>query len=225
MFFVRRLIDAMFEKYNRERSEIMAVTSMQALERSITKGTGSGRQSMEESQTVDKGVTNDQAERTLNGLVAEGWLERSKEGWYTLSPRALMELHKWLEDQYNDDAAEPDDWQPIKKCKACASIVTIGQRCANWECNVRFHEICLGAIQSEKCPKCKTAWDGKHFVGQKVVTESEQYQKGKRRSGGAPAARKGRPAQEEEEEEEEEAEEEAEEEEKEAPDEMHEDDE
>lgn len=190
MFFVRRVIDAMFETYNTRRREVMGVTSMQALERKITKGVSAGgRQSLENSQTVDKGVTNDQAEKCLNGLVAEGWFERSKEGWYTLSPRALLELQTWLVNEYNDEDAEADDWQRIKFCEACKGIMTMGRRCADLECNVRLHDICQEAFFNSRadrnCPRCETPWDGKHFVGQRAITSTEDYLKGKRRSGGA----------------------------------------
>lgn len=187
MFYVRRIIDAMFETYNTRRREVMGVTSMQALERKVTKGVAS-RQSLDNSQTVDKGVTNDQAEKTLNGLVAEGWFERSKEGWYTLSPRALLELQTWLVNEYNDEDAEGDDWQRIKFCEACKGMITVGKRCADLDCNVRLHDICEEAFfnsrPGNKCPKCETPWDGKHFVGQRAITSTEEYLKGKRRSGG-----------------------------------------
>lgn len=192
MFFVKRVIDAMFETYNTRRREVMGVTSMQALERKITKGdkgAPGSRQSLENSQTVDRGVTNDQAEKTLTGLVEEGWFERSKEGWYTLSPRALLELQTWLVNSYNDEDAEADDWQRIKFCEACKGVVTIGQRCADLDCNVRLHDICkeayLNSRPNRNCPKCDTEWDGKHFVGQRAITTTEEYSKGKRRSGGA----------------------------------------
>jgi hypothetical protein len=182
----------MFETYNTKRREVMGLTSMQALERKITKGAG-GRQSIENSQTVDKGVTNEQAEKTLNGLVAEGWFERSKEGWYTLSPRALLELQTWLVNEYNDEDAEADDWQRIKFCEACKGVVTVGQRCTDLDCNVRLHEICqaayLNSRPNKNCPKCETEWDGKHFVGQRAITTTEEYLKGKRRSGGVRRSR------------------------------------
>ena len=183
----------------------MAVTSLQALDRTITKGAGT-RQSLGESstQSTDKGLTHGEAEKTLSSLVKEGWLERSKKGYYTLSPRALMELRSWLVEAYND-SDDSEDWQRIKFCEACKEIVTIGQRCAELECNVRLHDICQDSYwrsrPDTKCPKCETAWDGKHYVGEKAVTTTEEYLKGKRRSSGA--GRRGRAAEEEEEEEEE----------------------
>lgn len=36
--------------------------------------------------------------------------------------------------------------------------------------------------RSNVCPVCKTQWDGKSYVGERSITTSESYQKGKRRS-------------------------------------------
>jgi non-structural maintenance of chromosomes element 1 len=119
--------------------------------------------------------------------VKETWFERSAEGFYTLSPRALLELRSWLVEAYND-SDEPDLWQRIKFCEACKEIVTIGERCTERDCNVRLHNICTIAFWNSRpgkqCPKCKTAWNGKTYVGQKAITSTEEYLKGKRRSGG-----------------------------------------
>lgn len=187
--YIKRLLDAMFETHNTKRREIMAVTSMQAMETKVRKG--SNRQSLGEAaqstQTSDKGLTQSEAEKLLENLVKETWLERSTEGFYTLSPRALIELRSWLVEAYNE-SDDPTQWQRIKFCEACKEIVTIGQRCAERECNVRLHSICTAAFWNsrpgKKCPKCDTVWDGKHYVGQKAVTSTEEYLKGKRRSGG-----------------------------------------
>jgi hypothetical protein len=191
ILYLKRLLDAMFETYNTRRREVMAVTSMQALEAKVRKG--GGRQSTGEAstQSADKGLTTAEAEQTLEKLVREKWLDRSKAGFYRLSPRGLMELRSWLVDTYND-SDDPEEWQRIKFCEACKEIVTIGQRCADLDCNVRLHTICETAYwnsrPSKKCPKCDTAWDGEHHVGQKVITTTEEHLKGKRRS--APAKRK-----------------------------------
>jgi hypothetical protein len=187
--YIKRLLDAMFDTHNTRRREIMAVRSQQALESEVRKG--SKRQSVGEAtqstQSSDKGLTLGEAEKLLENLVKETWLERSAEGFYTLSPRALMELRSWLVEAYND-SDDPNQWQRIKFCEACKEIVTIGQRCAERECNVRLHNICTAAFWNSRpgktCPKCDTAWDGKHYVGQKAITSTEEYLKGKRRSGG-----------------------------------------
>ncbi|KFX89489.1 hypothetical protein V490_06990 [Pseudogymnoascus sp. VKM F-3557] len=198
--FIKRVLDAMFETYNTERQEVMAITSMQAMK--VAKADERRRQSNgdgEESQSADKGLTHGQAEKLMLSLVDEGWFERSKEGWYTLSPRALMELKSWLPATYNDPDAEAGEWQHIKNCEACKGIVTMGQRCSNVSCNVRLHEGCLGPFwrtrREEKCPKCKTPWKGL-WVGEKAVTTTEAYNRGRRISGGGNR----RPEQEDEEE-------------------------
>lgn len=180
--FIKRLLDAMFDTYNTKRREIMAVTGMQALEKKIIKGTGDRTESGTQS---DKGLTVQEAERCLSALVAEGWLEHSAQGFYTLSPRALMELQSWLEETYND-AEDPEEWQAIKLCVACKMIVTVGQRCSDLECECRIHNICEEFITSKPnkvCPKCKKPWDGKNFVGQKAATKTDDYLREKRKKG------------------------------------------
>ncbi|KAE8441915.1 hypothetical protein EG329_004173 [Mollisiaceae sp. DMI_Dod_QoI] len=188
IYYIKRFLDAMFETYNTKRREVIAVSSMQALEAKIRKGPArqSNGEAGAQSQTSDKGLSSDQAEKLLTNLAREKWISRSKVGYYTLTPRALMELRSWLVDTYNDPD-EPDEWQRIKFCEACKEIVTIGQRCANLECNARLHNICEQAYWNSRpnkaCARCRTAWDGKHFIGPKAVTATEEYLRGKRRSG------------------------------------------
>lgn len=208
ILYIRRLLDGIFDTLNRPGKEIMAITGMQAGQSVFRKG--SGRVSVgEDSQMTDKGVTQEQVEKLLARMEKEGWLERSKAGFYSLAPRALLELRNWLVETYNDpDADDPDEWQRIKMCEACKEIVTVGQRCAEMECNVRLHNICEAAYfrsrLAKKCPKCDTAWNGKRFVGEKAVTTTEDYLKGKRRSGGVASKRAREEVVEEDEEEEEE---------------------
>ena len=75
------------------------------------------------------GITMIQAERMLKALVDEGWFEKSKKGYYGLSPRALMELRGWLIETYNDlddDEEEGEDRVlKIKLCYACKEIITV----------------------------------------------------------------------------------------------------
>lgn len=184
----------MFETYNTPRAEIMGVTSLQALK--VAKGeSGRARQGDSESQAADKGLTTSQAERLLASLVAEGWFERSKEGWYTLSVRALIELRTWLVATYNEPDVEADEWQRIKNCEACKSIVTVGQRCADIACNVRLHDICKEAFWrtrggDKSCPRCGKEWTGRNWVGERAVTTTEAYLRGRRRSGGGSAGKR-----------------------------------
>ncbi|ORY65033.1 Nse1 non-SMC component of SMC5-6 complex-domain-containing protein [Pseudomassariella vexata] len=189
--FVKRVLDGMFEKYNTPRMEVMCLDEMQANklrsvprvvnEEDVDDGEGA------ESQTQLKGLKPSEAEAMMRSMVEAGWFERSPEGLYGLSPRALLELRGWLIEAYNDPDAEPDEWQRIKMCEACKEIVTVGQRCADRDCNIRLHDICEDAFwrtrREKKCPKCETPWSGKHFVGERAVTETEAYQRGRRRSG------------------------------------------
>lgn len=75
-----------------------------------------------------------QAEAVLVGMVEEGWFEKSRAGYYSLSPRALMELRGWLVETYNEppgeegEESEEDDGagrERIKFCQACREIVTV----------------------------------------------------------------------------------------------------
>ncbi|PVH81947.1 hypothetical protein DL98DRAFT_653605 [Cadophora sp. DSE1049] len=188
-FYIKRFLDAMFITYNTRRREVMAINIMQALETKIRKaGKESAAEEGTQSQAPDKGVTAEQAEALLKSLAEEGWIARSRENYFTLTPRGLMELRSWLVETYNDNSEDSEDWQPIKFCEACKEIATIGQRCTELDCTVRIHDICEAGFWAskkgvKKCPKCDTAWDGKHYVGQKAVTTTEEYLKGKRRSG------------------------------------------
>jgi non-structural maintenance of chromosomes element 1 len=191
--FVKRVIDAMFEKYNTRRMEVMCVDSMQA-----NKFRHASRADADESMNIDgegetqasqgvRGIKSSEVGIMLAAMVDEGWFEKSRHGFYSLSPRALLELRSWLVDAYNDPDLGPDDWQRIKFCEACKEIVTVGQRCADRDCNVRIHDICEDAFwrtrRDKSCPKCSTAWDGRHFVGSKAVTETGAYKRGRMTNG------------------------------------------
>ena len=124
--FVKRILDAMFEKFNTPRQEIMAVNSMQALK--LVKPPAEGRrQTQNGSETqgsLGQGLTLAEGEKMLKMLVEEGWFEKSRKGFYSLSPRALMELRQWLVTTYNDNDDDEDAVPKIKQCFACKSIIT-----------------------------------------------------------------------------------------------------
>ena len=127
--FLKRVLDAMFETYNTQRREIMAVTSIQAIQ--LAKPSAENRretQNGSETQgSVGLGLTMIQSEKMLKSLVDEGWLEKSRKGFYSLSPRALMELRGWLIETYNDDEDEEEIGNrvlKIKLCYACKEIIT-----------------------------------------------------------------------------------------------------
>lgn len=74
----------------------------------------------------------------MKTLVEEGWFEKSIKGFYSLSPRALMELRGWLWETYNDvDEDEGDEERisrRIKQCFACKEIITMVSRAAAIAC-------------------------------------------------------------------------------------------
>jgi hypothetical protein len=193
--FVKRLLDAMFETYNTPRMEVMAVTEAQALRvarpnrgRASLGQNGNGADEAAASQSADKGLKHSEVLALLPNLVSEGWLEKSREGFYSLAPRALLELWPWLNASYNDvyddpETRDPNTWQRIKHCEACMEIVTVGQRCSERDCPGRLHDICLEAFfraqKGRRCPKCKRPWEGRHFVGERAVTETEAFKRGR----------------------------------------------
>lgn len=191
--FVKRLLDAIFDTYNKPRLELMCLTEDQALKLSRPSPPRNGRVSLGEAgasqAATDKGLKHSEVLALLASLVAEGWLEKSRGGFYSLTPRALMELAAWMNESYNDPDAEGHEWQRIKHCEACKDVVTVGQRCAHLGCNVRIHDICEEAFwrsrRDRTCPKCRTPWDGEHFVGERAVTASAASRHSNGRGGGA----------------------------------------
>jgi hypothetical protein len=188
--FIKRLLDAMFETYNTPRMEVMAITEDQAIKLGRPPRTHTPAANDDSSGTqanANKGLKHSEVLALLPSLVAEGWLEKSSDGFYSLAPRALLELRSWLTASYNDADAE-DEWQRIKSCEACKEIVTVGQRCTERDCTARLHDICQEAYwkarREKKCPTCDREWTGKHFVGERAVTRTEAFRRGRRRGGG-----------------------------------------
>ncbi|KAK3324313.1 Nse1 non-SMC component of SMC5-6 complex-domain-containing protein [Cercophora scortea] len=195
--FIKRMLDAMFEDFNTPRMEVMAITETQALKVSrparrqsgvnaqdAGDGEGDGEGGEAAAGAVDRGLKHSEVMSLLSSLVAEGWLEKSQEGFYSLSPRSLMELWSWLVATYNDPDSD-EDWQHIKFCEACKEIVTYGQRCNEVDCTARLHDICEQAFwrtrRERKCPKCQRPWNGNHFVGERAVTSRSGFQRGRGR--------------------------------------------
>ncbi|KAF2147833.1 DNA repair protein Nse1 [Myriangium duriaei CBS 260.36] len=181
--FVKRVLDAMFETNNTRRTEVLAVTSMQALALSRPQQQSNGESS---TQSAQQGLTKTEAERCLESLVAEGWLCLSRKGYYRLSTKALLELRSWLVETYNLPPEEGDEEgttgvEKVKSCTGCGEIVVVGQRCGDLNCSVRVHEHCLRnvfrAAGRESCPTCKRDWTSDTFVGERAA-------QGRRSTGG-----------------------------------------
>lgn len=187
--FVKRILDCMFETNNTRRAEVMAVTGQQAL--NLAKAPDSNRResgaATQEAQTQgtnpqNASLTMAQAEKTLRLLVSESWFEQSQKGFYSLAPRALMELRGWLLDTYNDQGNDSDDsdqghpHEKIKVCMACREIVTQGQRCPDpaLRCPARLHSHCVGKMWRaqggrEVCPTCSKEWTNPLPVGERAA--------------------------------------------------------
>ena len=130
--YLKRVLDFMFENNNTARKEIMAITSMDAV-RLAKAPSDSSRESQQTGSAVTQGssgqsLTMVQAQKVLDNLVLEGWFEKSAKGFYSLSPRALMELRGWLVDTYNDVEEEEEGETgilKIKSCFSCKGIITV----------------------------------------------------------------------------------------------------
>lgn len=148
----------MFETYNTQRHEIMAITSMQAVQlaKAPTEDRRQTQNGTETQGSTGQSLTHLQAEKMMNTLVEEGWFEKSQRNFYSLSPRALMELRGWLLETYNDVDDEEDDEggedsgsKRIKLCFACKEIITTV--CAQRQLGVGVRlTICLGSTMSEE---------------------------------------------------------------------------
>ncbi|KAM0720455.1 hypothetical protein Q7P37_004591 [Cladosporium fusiforme] len=200
--FVKRVLDCMFERNNTREREIMAVSAQQALNlaKAPPAESGTGTQTQPGANPQNASLTMHQAEKVLQLLVAQSWLELNPlSGFYTLSPRALMELRGWLLDTYNDrdneDSDSSDQGHPhekIKVCAACREIVTMGQRCPDptLRCSARLHAHCVGKMWRaqggrEVCPTCSKEWVNSLPVGEKAAMRSRPSQStGGRRSSG-----------------------------------------
>ncbi|KAF1978443.1 hypothetical protein BU23DRAFT_224895 [Bimuria novae-zelandiae CBS 107.79] len=184
--YIKRLLDEMFETNNSRTREVMAVNQMRT--KQLAKAPPRDRQSQAATQMeadkdpteVDvsaKSITHADCDRVLQTLVSQGFFQRSKKFYYSLAPRGLLELRNYLKETYNEPLAEDDEEEEepivrIRDCEGCKEIVTVGQRCDNRDCGMRWHTRCanqyFGAQQDKRCPKCKTNWTGGTYVGEKA---------------------------------------------------------
>ncbi|KAK4938514.1 hypothetical protein LTR10_021046 [Elasticomyces elasticus] len=166
--YLKKLLDAMFDgQNNKGKREAMCLSGIEA----IQVGRSQSRRETQNGNATQSSagmLGARDAEVMLTKLLEEGWLEKSRQGFYSLSPRALMELKGWLVDTYNDEDEDGEKREKIKFCHACKEIVTVNF--------FRMH-------RSQTCPVCKTEWDGQHYVGEKAITTSDSYQNGRRKSG------------------------------------------
>ncbi|KAJ5652704.1 hypothetical protein N7507_010130 [Penicillium longicatenatum] len=191
--FVKRLLDFMFDTNNTRICEGMVITPMQSL--NIRSSAEANRRRSTNATQQNQGgaaqsLTISQAENMMKHLVEEGWLEKSRKDYFSLTPRALMELRGWLVSEYNDGVEGGSRINRIKFCAACKDIITVGQRCEDRDCRGRLHDHCMRNFfriqRAEKCPICKKDWPGDKFVGERAVTSVSRRQTNARQ-GPAPA--------------------------------------
>ena len=112
----------------------MAIRGMDAINlarpRGVARDSAIGVNGAETQTAANTSLTKNEAEKVLGSLVQEGWFEKSRGGYYTLSPRGLIELKGWLVETYNEEEDAEDEeegpiWQRIKTCNACREIVTV----------------------------------------------------------------------------------------------------
>ncbi|KAL4947766.1 Nse1 non-SMC component of SMC5-6 complex-domain-containing protein [Aspergillus filifer] len=192
--FVKRVLDKMFEVNNTRICEALVVSSIEALQQSKVSGvdrreSGMTQATPTQGQSTQGGgaaqsLTMTQAEGVLKQLVEEGWFEKSRKEFYSLSPRGLLELRGWLVATYNDEDGGRN--QKIKFCAACRDIITVGQRCGNRDCPGRLHDHCMRNIfrvqKAEQCPVCRSPWPGDKFVGERAVAAQNRRASNARQS-------------------------------------------
>lgn len=181
--YIRRLLDAMFDTYNTPTRETMAVKQLDANNlakpRRNRQSQAAGMSMLDEdgqSQAPDPGITLAEADGVLDTLIKEGFLQVSRAGYYSLAPRALMELHAYLKETYNEAAEDEDEEATIRirDCEGCKEIVTFGIRCNKRECGVRWHDRCANQYYSGRtadgktCPQCRTVCGGNVYVGERA---------------------------------------------------------
>ncbi|KAI4624275.1 uncharacterized protein J4E87_005774 [Alternaria ethzedia] len=143
--YIRRVLDQMFETNNTNIREVMAVKHTEASQ--LARTSRRNRQSQANSRqsqvngdaddtqaSADTGITIAEADQVLETLVSQAFFQKSKAGYYSLAPRALMELRAYLKETYNESAEENEDGREIiriRDCEGCKEIVTFGIRCNN----------------------------------------------------------------------------------------------
>ncbi|RDW84048.1 non-structural maintenance of chromosomes element 1 family protein [Aspergillus mulundensis] len=179
--YVKRVLDKMFETNNNKITEAISLSTMEALNECKVGGSNR-RESGSATQATQGGaaqpLTMGQAETVLKQLCEDGWFEKSQKGFYTLSPRGLMELRGWLVATYNDENEGGRRNQKIKFCAACKDIITIGQRCGNRDCAGRLHDRCMRNFfrvqKAEQCPICRAPWPGDKYVGERAISSGQR---------------------------------------------------
>lgn len=129
--FVKRILDYMFDTNNTRLCEGMVISPIQAIQLAKVTAADANRRRSTNAETQQsqggavQSLTMTQAETMMKNLVEEGWLEKSRKDYYSLTPRALMELRGWLGETYNYATGSGRKGERIKSCAACRDIITV----------------------------------------------------------------------------------------------------
>ncbi|KAH7401118.1 Nse1 non-SMC component of SMC5-6 complex-domain-containing protein [Phaeosphaeria sp. MPI-PUGE-AT-0046c] len=182
--YIRRVLDYMFDTNNTTVREVLAIKHAEAsqLARVRRSRQSQATQIAEDgveggTQISDPGISIQEADTLLTSLVQESFFQKSNKGYYSLAPRALMELRAYLKETYNEPPSAPgadDAVVRIHDCEGCREIVTHGVRCNDKECGVRWHDACANGFYRGRreggrgCPKCGTECGGDVYVGERA---------------------------------------------------------
>ncbi|KAH7078140.1 Nse1 non-SMC component of SMC5-6 complex-domain-containing protein [Paraphoma chrysanthemicola] len=178
--YVRRLLDYIFDTNNTHTREVMAIKHNDASNLARIRRSRQSQATLDadESQSADPGISIAEADDVLATLLQQSFFQKSPAQYYSLAPRALMELRAYLKETYNDLPDDVADGETpvirIKDCEGCREIVTHGIRCNNRDCGVRWHDACANSYyrgrgrDNRKCPKCETECTGDVYVGERA---------------------------------------------------------
>jgi hypothetical protein len=109
---MRTLLIAIFDTSNSVHEEVFAVRSTEASNLCSRNG---------------HGLTKTAGEAAIQAFIREGWLEKSRNGFITVTERALLELKGYVMEMFNDiddDGEEGGRVDKMRTCNGCQEIVT-----------------------------------------------------------------------------------------------------
>lgn len=108
---MRAILAAIFESANSVHEEVFAIRMSEAINLSSSPGVG---------------LTKTAGEATIDQLIQEGWLIKSRAAFITLSERGLLELKGYLTGTFNDVEDEESGARinNIRTCYGCHEIIT-----------------------------------------------------------------------------------------------------
>jgi hypothetical protein len=109
--YFRTLLNAIFDTVNSVHEEVFAIRSTDAANLSSAQGVG---------------LTKTAGEAAIQKFIRDGWLEKSRHGFYSVSERGLLELQGYLNEMFNDvdEEGQGETSNKIRTCHACQEIVT-----------------------------------------------------------------------------------------------------